>query len=111
MNILGKILLKEPVDTTKLLESVDSVNKVVHSFDELHLAYIIDRPDEIFTYAAERAENSKLAAQKLISYSKSNDPSDLKEFLAYKDKANEANSRTKIAVGEYFNKSLDKALR
>lgn len=110
LNILGKILLKEPVDTTKLQESVDSVDKAINSFDELHLAYIIDRPDEIFTYAADRAENSKLAAQKLINYSRSNDPNDLKEFFAYKEKANDANSRTKIAVGQYFNRSLEKTL-
>ncbi|RUT31776.1 hypothetical protein EJP77_10340 [Paenibacillus zeisoli] len=110
LNILGKILLKEPVNTTKLQESVDAVDKAINSFDELHLAYIVDRPDEIFTFAGERAENSKLAAQKLISYIKSNDPNDLKEFLAYKDKANEANSRTKIAVGQYFNRSLEKTL-
>ncbi|MNV62938.1 hypothetical protein D3C71_1555070 [compost metagenome] len=111
MNILGKIILKEPLDTTKIQESLDSVDKAINSFDELKLAIIFDRPDDIFTYAAARAGNSKLAVQKLISYSKSNDTNDLKEFFAYKEKANDANFQTKIAVSEYFNKSLERALR
>lgn len=111
LNVLGKIILKEPVDTTKLQESVDSVEKAINRFDELHLAYIVDRPNGIFTYAAERAENSKLAVQKLISYSKTSDANDLKEFFAYKEKANDANFRTKIELSEFFNKSLEKASR
>ncbi len=110
LRLLGNIILKERVDSTKIEQLIASAENGIKEFDDTSLAIIGDRPDNLLSEASLSAESYRKAINSLLNYGKTGSEADLEAFYKDREKASAANNLAKSVYNDYFNLSLEKAL-